>query len=168
MCVRNHRWFAVHTQPHHEVRARTNLEFQGFATLLPVRTKTVRHARKFRTVMAPLFPGYLFVSLDLARDPWRAVNGTIGVRSLVMGGDRPATVPSGLVEAFLAMQDEQGCISFAANLEVGQKVKVATGPFVEMVGDLERLDDAGRVNVLLNLLGTQVHVRVKADALVPA
>jgi len=32
-------------------------------------------------------------------------------------------------------------------------MKVAAGPFADLVGRLERLDDRGRVSVLLELLG---------------
>jgi len=164
----NQRWYAVNTQPHLETRALVNLEFQGFTAFLPRRIKTTKHARQFRTVAAPLFPGYLFVGLDLRRERWRSINGTLGVRSLVMTGEQPAAVPMGIVEALTAMQDPAGLISFASNLEIGQRVRMLGGPFAEMVGQLEWLDDAGRVQVLLKLLGTQVRVRAKAEVLVPA
>jgi transcriptional antiterminator RfaH len=161
------RWFAVNTQPHVEFRALANLSFQGFIAFLPCRLKTTKHARQFRMVSAPLFPGYLFVQLDLNRDRWRAVNGTLGVRSLVMTGDLPAAVPSGLVEALMAMRDDKGFVNFAAELAVGQQVRMLAGPFAEMVGQLEWLDDAGRVRVLLRLLGGEVRVRARADTLIP-
>ena len=47
----------------------------------------MRHARKILNVRAPLFPGYLFVSLDLTRDRWRSINSTYGVLGLIMGGE---------------------------------------------------------------------------------
>ena len=50
-------WFAVNTRPQCERIAITNLERQGFRTFLPLRDKTVRHARQFRRIVAPLFPG---------------------------------------------------------------------------------------------------------------
>jgi transcription antitermination factor NusG len=162
------RWFAVNTQPHLENRALLNLRTQGFCAFLPRRQKTTKHARQFRTVAAPLFPGYLFVAFDLGRERWRAINGTFGVRSLVMAGERPQSVPSGVVEALLAMQDPSGIITFASELKLGQRVRMLAGPFAEMVGRLERLDDVGRVAVLLELLGSQVRVRARAEVLVPA
>ena len=51
----NERWFLVHTLPRSELRARLHLEAQGFRTHLPRYSKTIRHARQFRTVRAPLF-----------------------------------------------------------------------------------------------------------------
>jgi hypothetical protein len=63
------RWYVVHTQPHRESRAQTQLAAQGFRTFLPLHRKTVRHARKLKTVSTPFFPRCLFVALDLSRDP---------------------------------------------------------------------------------------------------
>jgi transcriptional antiterminator RfaH len=162
------RWYVASTAQHLEGRALVNLQAQGFATYLPRRTKTIKHARQFRTIEGPLFPGYLFVAFDLSRESWRAINGTFGIRSLIMSGERPAPVPVGVVEALMAMQDSLGRISFASNLQLGKEVRLLAGPFAEMVGQLVACDDAGRVQVLLNLLGTQVHVRTKAEMLIPA
>ena len=164
----NRRWYAVNTQPHLEYRALVNLELQGFAACLPRCAKTIKHARQFRAVVAPLFPGYLFVALDLGRDRWRAVNGTSGVRSLVMAAERPIPVPAGVVEALIAMQDPSGLINFASGLELGGRVRISAGPFADMVGELDRFDGSGRVQVLLGLLGAQVRVHARAEGLVPA
>jgi transcriptional antiterminator RfaH len=73
-----------------------------------------------------------------------------------------------VVEALMTMRDHRGCVSFASELAVGQQIRMLVGPFAEMVGQLEWLDDAGRVQVLLNLLGGAVRVRAQAETLVPA
>src|ERR1700740_1962344 len=73
------RWYAVHSLPFAEARAELQLKNQGFRTFQPKRQKTVRHARRLRTVEGPYFPRYLFIVLDLARDQWRRVNGPFGV-----------------------------------------------------------------------------------------
>ena len=36
-----------------------------------------------RTFSHGLFPGYLFVSIDMEADRWRSVRSTIGVRELI-------------------------------------------------------------------------------------
>jgi len=62
------RWYVVHALAHGEERAQCRLAAQGFRSFLPRHVKTVRHARKLRSVRAPFFPRYLFVVLDLTRD----------------------------------------------------------------------------------------------------
>ena len=49
------RWYLVHTRPNGERKAELNLKPQGFATFLPQIEKTIRHARRLKTVRRPLF-----------------------------------------------------------------------------------------------------------------
>jgi transcription antitermination factor NusG len=164
--IQESRWYALSTQPHKESRAESNLKCQGFDVVHLRRRKTIKHARRFHTVMAPLFPGYLFVRLNLSSQRWRAINGSYGVRSLIMAGERPVPVPNGIVETLI---DLHGPARLRLNsLKVGQRVRLVEGPFAEMIGELEQLDDAGRVRVLLELLGTKVPVHTTADGLVLA
>ncbi len=87
--VGEERWYVARSLSRQEARAEFHLLLQGFRVFLPWMTKTVRHARKLRTIKSPLFPTYMFVALDPARDPWRSVNGTFGVASLIMAGEAP-------------------------------------------------------------------------------
>ncbi len=70
------RWYVAATAPRKERVALDNLVQQGFRGLLPTLIETRRHARQFRTAVAPLFPRYVFVILDRERPGWRRVNGT--------------------------------------------------------------------------------------------
>ena len=161
------RWYAVHSQPCAENRAATQLLNQGFRAFMPRRRKTVRHARQARTVIAPLFPRYFFVALDLNRDQWRSVNGTFGVSRLVMGGEQPHPVPRGVVEGLIASTDADGFLNLAEHLKPGSTVRLMTGAFADQLAILEELDDAGRVRVLLDILGRQVRINTQANNLLP-
>jgi transcription elongation factor/antiterminator RfaH len=152
------RWYAVHTLPLNEARAEHHLANQCFSTFMPKRLKTVRHARKSITLEAPFFPRYIFVVLDLSRDPWRKVNSTFGVSRLVMCAEEPQAVPRGVVEALITSTDDRGILRLGEKLKVGVLVRLMAGPFAEQLGLLEHLDDAGRVQVLLDLLGRQVRL----------
>ena len=160
------RWYVVHTLPNREMRARTHLENQKFRTFLPQRLKTVRHARKFSTVVASFFPRYLFVALDLVRDRWRSVNGSIGVAGLIMQGELPKPVPVGVVETLQALMDSRGHLNFEKSFQVGDRVRLTAGPFAERLGVCERLDDSGRVRVLLEIMSNKIPVQVESRHLV--
>jgi transcriptional antiterminator RfaH len=162
------RWYVVYTQPHREFRARTQLANQGFHTFLPRYRKTVRHARKLMTVSAPFFQRYLFVALDLGRDQWRSVNGTFGVASLVTDGTFPSPVPHGLVESLVNVSDLDGFLDLGDSLKVGEHVRVLTGPFADLVGELIRLDGARRARVMLQLLGGLVAATIDRSDLMPS
>jgi transcription elongation factor/antiterminator RfaH len=166
--VAGDRWYVAQTQPRAESRAIIHLERQGYHVFCPRYRKTVRHARKAKSVLAPLFPNYLFLRLDAAHDAWRAVNSTRGVMRLISQGETPAPLPRGSVEDLLAKADAGGVMDWAPIFKIGQAVRIAEGPFADLVGKLEHLDAAGRVRVLLELLGRHVFVALRCDALMAA
>ena len=161
------RWFVARTLPQRELYAARQLANQGFRTFVPRYLKNRRHARKVETVSAPLFPRYIFVVVDRTRDRWRSINGTLGVDRLLMYGGEPQPVPHGVVENLVAAADLEGNIRFDFHLKEGQTVKVMAGPFADLVGQLERLDDNGRVRVLLEILGGTVRVALPQKLVAP-
>ena len=169
LALRQHeRWYVARSQPHRELVAKNHLENQDYRVFLPRYTKSRRHARKFETVLAPLFPRYLFLILDLTLDPWRSVNGTYGVDRLLMRGSQPEAVARGLVEQLVRVAQQDGSVSFSPSLQEGQAVRVAAGPFAQLVGKLEHLDDQGRVRVLLEIMGGTVPVVFPERSVMPA
>jgi transcription elongation factor/antiterminator RfaH len=161
------RWYAIHTLPCREFGARAQLEAQSYTIFLPRHLKTVRHARKLKTIDAPFFPRYLFVRLDLSRDRWRSINGTFGVSSIIMSRDRPMPVPEGIVETLQARLERDSAAPHDDGLRIGQRVEVMVGPFANLVGVLVRMDGEERVRVLLQLLGASTPVTLARDAIVP-
>jgi transcriptional antiterminator RfaH len=154
------RWYVVYTLPHRESLALEHLERQNFHCFLPRHLKTIRHARKLRTNLSPLFPRYLFASLDLDVDRWKSVNGTVGVVRLIMAHERPLAVPEGVVESLITATGKMGDVQFEDLLKVGQTVRVNAGPFTDIIGTLDRLDDRGRVEVLLHIMNASVRTRL--------
>jgi transcriptional antiterminator RfaH len=161
------RWYCVMTQPRREPLARDQLERQGFRCFLPLLRRTVRHARRLATVQAPLFPGYAFLALDLGRDRWRSVNGTRGVLRLVLAGDRPLPVPVGVVETLLAAADLAGAVRMAEDLRPGDRVRILAGPLADRLATVTRLDEKGRVALLLEILGAERPVVMARGDLLP-
>jgi len=151
------RWYLVKALTGREALAAEQLARQGFEAFLPRQPKTVRHARKIRLTLAAYFPGYLFVRLDVATQRWRSINGTLGVSRLFGSSDRPTPVPKGVVEALAAAADDRGVLS-GPPLRAGQTVRIIAGAFADQLAVIERLDDAGRVRVLLEIVTGRVAV----------
>ena len=162
------RWFVVHAQPRNEMRAVANLNRQGFQTFCPCVRHTVRHARKSTLTLVPLFPGYVFVQVDVSVDQWRSINGTRGVIRLITNGDDPVPVPVGIVEDLQRRISPDGAMDWTSSFKVGDQVKISDGPFAAFIGKLEKLDASGRVRVLLDLLGRSVTVSLHAETIAPA
>ncbi len=160
-------WYAVYTQSRMENWARSNLWERGFEVYLPQYRKQRRHARKTDWVSAPLFPRYLFVAADLETPRPRSINSAPGVISLVSFGERPATISDDIIQAIQAREDAAGHVQLVDtnSLMPGAQVRLHSGAMAEHVGLYERRDDAGRVVILLNLLGREVRVKVPAESI---
>ncbi len=160
------RWYVVHTHSRGERLAAINLRRQGMDAYLPQYLKRRRHARRTQWIPAPLFPGYLFVAMDVETVRWRAIHSTVGVRYLVCHGDWPAPVPAGIVEEVQAREDEQGLVAIDTPppFEEGEMVRITAGAFCDQVGLFDCATDNERIIVLLELLGRHVKVRLPLDA----
>ncbi len=160
------RWYVAETHPQSESRALAHLARQGYDAYLPRYLKRRRHARRTDTVKAPLFPGYLFVCMDVAKTRWRAIRSTIGIRHLICEGEKPVPVPPGVVEDIRAQEDEAGLVPVAPPVpfQPGEEVRVTAGPLREQVGWFQRVADRERVVILLNLLGRQIPFAVPLGA----
>lgn len=162
------RWYVVNTLPHQEARAEINLRQQGYRPWLPSIKRLRRHARRTDTVRSPLFPGYLFVQMDVEREAWSPINGTFGVRRLLCLRERPAPLPEGFVETLRGTADDEGFLTAPETLRPGQRVRLVAGPLVDCVGTLMHLAANGRVAVLLSMLGQDVPTVVSRKMLAPA
>jgi hypothetical protein len=59
-------WFLAQLKPNCANIADKNLKRQGFQTFLPMEEETRQRNGKFVTAMRPFFPGYIFVTFDVA------------------------------------------------------------------------------------------------------
>lgn len=151
-------WFAAQLKPNCLAIARRNLERQGFRVLAPMTIETRRSGGRFRTEPRPLFPGYVFVAVDLRSARWRAINSTQGVTRLVSFGGRPAPLPAGLAEQIALQCDADGVLRPVSDLEPGCAVLVTEGPFAGFIAEVEAIDPDRRVWVLLDLMGHQTRL----------
>lgn len=162
-------WYAVEVKPHSERRVEQNLARQGFVSFCPRFRKLRSHARRKDIVIAPLFPGYLFVQFDRSSDAWRSVNGTFGVKRLVAADPvRPRPMPQSVIDLLVARcEPGTNCLTDGP-LSTGAKVRFATGPLFDRIATVEQLDPGGRVRLLLDILGAKHHVVVAREDVVLA
>lgn len=162
-------WFVVRTKTGVEDRAAWHLENQGFEAYLPRYRKQIRHARKTQIVLRPVFPGYLFVRIDMEQQRWRAINGTVGVISLVGFGGSPSPLSDAIIDAIRASEDRIGAVTLAPQgLQKGDRVRVREGAFADHMALLEEVCDAKRVILLLDLMGREVRVTAPMENLAKA
>ncbi|MBK8631858.1 MAG: transcriptional activator RfaH [Sphingomonadales bacterium] len=150
----SHSWYVAETQPRKEALAALHLGRQSFDFFLPRYRKARRHARKFDTVLAPLFPGYVFVRFDREQANWRSINGTFGIRRLLCGEDGMLQpMPTRVVQALQARCNGDIFDASLDSLKPGEKVRILHGPFADLIAQVKSLDDRGRVALLLDIMG---------------
>jgi transcriptional antiterminator RfaH len=153
-------WFVAHTHPLKEIIAQQHLLEQGFEVYLPRFKKIRRHARKVEEVLVPLFPRYIFISMNMKVARWRSVNGTRGVSYLLTNYDRPAVVPNYVIENLKSHEIAYGIVPVNSLITFakGEKVRVTDGAFQDQIAIFEMLDDKQRVQLLLSFLGKKIKV----------
>jgi transcriptional antiterminator RfaH len=164
------RWYVVQTQVNAEIKAAQNLLRQGFGVYLPRYLKRRSHARKIEKVAAPLFPRYLFVSIDIAVQRWRSIQSTYGISHLVLNGSEPAPVAEAVINSLRGREDANGLIKLdpCPKFAIGEKVRVLAGVFAENFGLFDGMADRDRIAILLELLGRKVRVSIEADMVAAA
>ena len=156
-------WYVVQTLTGKEALAAESLQANGFEILLPRVVRKVRHARQITTKLAPLFPGYFFVQIDIRHAPWRLVNASRGVLCLVGASNgRPTPMPTCAINAIMA-QCENGIVrEQGPGFAPGDRARIATGPLSERVGRISQLDSQGRVSLLMEILGRETLIKMDA------
>jgi len=146
-----HNWYLVRTKPHKELWVRDQLA--GFSTeiFLPL----LRTHRRHKTILAPLFPCYLFARFDL-RNNYFSVKYTPGVQGLVSAGREPLAVPTAIIEE-LARRGQDGVVELPSRpFGRGERVRVVEGPFRGFEAIFERyLSSSERVAILLEAVASQ-------------
>lgn len=149
------RWYVAQTHPNKESRAIQHLVGQGFSTFFPrFRKREVRRSAD-QVRLKPVFPGYVFVRLDLAAQSWWSIRSTRGVRALV--GPRlgqPQAVPEPVMTYLFRRCQDEVMITLADALQPGDLVQINTGPLFNRIATVAALPASGRVALLFELLGT--------------
>jgi len=165
-------WAVVNTHAHKERLALDNLARQDFETYCPRIHKRIRHARRVHHVQRPLFPGYVFISVDPGRRRWRPILSTIGVRSLVRFGDRLGMLDDQFIQCLKA-REQDGVIVRSQAIErpvnpykAGEQVKINGGPFDGRVATILSASDKDRLVVLMDLLQNSIRTRIAVEQVV--
>jgi len=112
-------WFVVRTKAKKEDYAVQQLERRGVAAFLP---RVIEYGRD---QIAPLFPGYLFVHIELLAQYYRVVWAP-GVRSFVAFGEVPTPVQDNVVNLIRASAID-GIIRPLSPFKPGDRVQIRAG-----------------------------------------
>jgi len=158
-------WYLIQFKPNSHRLAERNLHRQGFETFLPMQKITRRNASRFVSDLKPLFPGYMFVSVNPYLAPWRTINSTIGVSRLVSCEGKPKPLPLQLISGLKLRCDASGTLLPPKSLNEGDSVEMLTGPFTSFIATVEKIDPEQRIWILMDFMGQKARIQVTADQL---
>lgn len=144
------RWYLIHTQAGKELQARMQLQILGFRTFLPQYIRTLPRTDQLRTTRILLFPSYVFVLLNLHRDRWRSIRSVGGIVSIVGTYNMPKAAPVGFVEALMSQAGD------------------TSDSYSDFLALLDLADEAGRVRLLLEIMGSETNMTLPGAGFSPA
>ncbi|HVN86579.1 MAG TPA: transcription termination/antitermination NusG family protein [Candidatus Binatia bacterium] len=151
------RWYVVRTKVRREEYAQMQLARRGVETFLPRIRERARVG--IHSVVAPLFPGYLLVQIDLETQYFDVV-WTPGVNKFVTFGETPCPLDDSVVEYLRARAGVDGVIPVFPIFREGDRVRVKYGPMAGLEGFIESPSRRGRVRILMELLRRQTRVEL--------
>jgi transcriptional antiterminator RfaH len=160
----NQNWFVAQLRPQGLSLAQAHLQRQGFETFAPQILTTTIRAGVARDVRKPLFPGYLFVNFDPNTSRWGVINSTRGIARLILTDPRrPQALPDALMAGLKQRCDESGLLSLHTDYRIGDRIRVLSGPFADVVTTIETLPSAARIGVLIDLMGGEIRTSLPRD-----
>lgn len=163
------KWYVLHTQSNREqITSRTlktrihalGLQDYVFETFIPTQEKIRVNKGKKTTIKERIFPGYLLVRMIIIDRSWLAVRTTQGITGFVGIDNVPTPLPQKEVDAVMAFS-KQSAPKFQASFSVGEAIRIAEGPFADLLGTVNTIDESrGKVEVLVSIFGRETPVEL--------
>ncbi len=156
-------WYVVNTYAGHENKVKDNLERRVetmkiqdslFKIIVAEESEIEYKNGKKVEKVKNLFPGYLFVEMIMTDEAWYIVRNTPGVTGFIGssgGGVKPFPVADEEIDSILrrlGMSEKRVQIDFA----IGDRVKILAGPFTNVEGIVEELQNETQIAVVLTIL----------------
>jgi transcription antitermination factor NusG len=151
-------WYAAHVCSRHEKQVARQLEERQVNYFLPVYRSVRRWKDRRKELDLVLFPGYVFVHLDL-KDRLRVLQVPSVVRFVSFNG-HPAPLPDAEIEVLVNGLAKGVRAEPHPYLKVGHRVRVKYGPLTGTQGILTRRKDKFRVVLSIDLIMRSVAVEV--------
>jgi transcriptional antiterminator NusG len=180
-------WYVVHTYAGYEQRVKDNLisrvealdaHDRVFEVVIPTEEVTEFKKGKKTTSQKKFLPGYVLVRMEMDDDTWAIVRHTPAVTGFVGStGSRP--VPLSLREVAETLKIPEKVVEevpgeeapaepekpeIAIDLEVGETIRVTTGPFADFTGTISEINiDQAKLKVLVSVFGRETPLELPFD-----
>ena len=168
------KWYVLHTYSGYENKVKKNLEtrietmgLENNVFGIEIPTETVMEIKEGgRRVESEkkVFPGYVLVRMELDDRSWAAVRNTPGVTGFVGSQGNPAPLTREEFNKIMKRTSREAPKKTSSSLEVGQAVKVVSGPLAEFDGVVVEVSpETGKVKVTVSIFGRETPVELSFD-----
>lgn len=166
------RWYVVQTYSGFENSVKLNLERRIesmqmedkiYQVMIPEELRVEKKADgTTKEKIVKVFPGYVFLEMEVTDDSWFVVRNTPGVTGFLGssgGGTKPVPLPPDEINPILK---KCGLMEIPKlDVLIGARVKVITGPFRDQIGTVDSIDnDKLEVTVLVDMFGRKTPVEL--------
>lgn len=162
-------WYVVHTYSGYEENVKKSLEQRIesmdmedriFSVLIPTEKKIKIKSGKRNVVIEKIFPGYVFVEMELTDESWYVVRNTPNVTGFIGSGVTPTPVSKEEIDLLMKKMGVEAP-KYTVNFEVGEMVKISDGPFKDFEGNISSIDtEKGKIKVLVSVFGRETPVEL--------
>jgi transcription antitermination factor NusG len=156
-------WFAVWTRSRQEKSAAAMLATLGIPHFLPLKPEIHQWSDRKQTVTVPLFSGYLFVRMDVARDSRLRVLNTSGIVGLVGNQSGPVPIPDQQIDDIRTVLEARLECAVLPLLNEGDRVRVFRGALAGVEGRLVRSNSSSRLLISIEMIRKSLLVNVSRD-----
>lgn len=168
------KWYVLHTYSGYENKVKKNLENRieamglennVFAIEIPTESVTeIKDGGRRVETEKKVFPGYVLVRMELDDRSWAAVRNTQGVTGFVGSQGNPSPLTREEYNKIMKRTSHEAPKKTSTSIEVGQSVKVISGPLAEFDGVLSEVSpESGKVKVLVSIFGRETPVELSFD-----
>lgn len=168
----NKLWYVVNTYSGHENKVKEKLEMRInsmnmqdfiFRVIVPEQTEIEVKDGVKKEKVKKMFPGYVLVEMVMSDEAWYVIRNTPGVTGFIGSsgkGAKPVPLLPNEIDRILTNMG-MSRLDAGSELKSGEKVKVVDGPFKNMYGKIDTIDEENQMlKVLIDLFGQETPVEV--------
>ncbi len=157
-CSAHLRWYALRVKSNREMVVAATLKNRGYEEFLPTYTRGDGRGPGGRHLVRPLFPGYVFARLDLARRlPVLTIPGVVHILGM---GKTPIPVAEEEIAAIRTIVASSLPVQPWPSLKPGDRVLIESGPLAGIEGTLIGMKGQYRLVASVTLLQRSVAVEI--------
>jgi len=154
------RWYVVHTYSGYENKVKASIEktvenrnLQDLLLDIQIPMEEVIEEKdgKQKVTLKKKFPGYVLVKMLMSDESWYVVRNTRGVTGFVGPGSKPVPLTDEEIESMGVIE-----LPLEVDLEVGESVKVISGPLREFVATVQEINlEKRKIKASVDMFGRE-------------